>query len=89
MTRDNDSGSNLVWFISGAVMGAAVALLYAPQPGEHTRRLIKKKASQGRDLVADRGRDLMDKGRSLYEQGRGLADETAEMFEHGRDLIDN
>lgn len=29
----------------GAVIGAAVALLYAPQSGQETRRMVKEKAS--------------------------------------------
>ena len=32
--------------IVGAVIGAAVALLYAPQSGPETRRLVKEKASK-------------------------------------------
>lgn len=31
--------------IIGAVIGAAVALLYAPQSGSETRRILKEKAS--------------------------------------------
>ena len=31
--------------ILGAVIGAAVALLYAPQSGRETRRMVKEKAS--------------------------------------------
>lgn len=31
--------------ILGAVIGAAVALLYAPQSGKETRRMMKEKAS--------------------------------------------
>jgi gas vesicle protein len=30
--------------ILGAVVGAAIALLYTPQPGTETRRLMKEKA---------------------------------------------
>jgi gas vesicle protein len=45
MSRDSMSG-----FFSGLIMGAAigavVALLYAPQPGTETRRMVKDKASE-------------------------------------------
>ena len=37
MSRDN-LGSSLVFFMLGAATGAAIALLYAPQEGEATRR---------------------------------------------------
>jgi len=43
MNRESSSG-----FISGVLVGAAVgtaiALLYAPQPGTETRRMVKEKA---------------------------------------------
>lgn len=84
-----DNGSRVIWFFAGAAVGAAVALLYAPQPGEHTRRLIKRKASHGRDVISERGRDLMDKGRSLYDQGRSMADDAASMLERGRQFVED
>jgi gas vesicle protein len=43
MNKDSSTG-----FISGVLVGAAVgaviALLYAPQPGAETRRIVKEKA---------------------------------------------
>ena len=83
-----DNGDRLIWFLTGAALGASVALLYAPQSGEKTRRLIGKKARAGGDAISDSGRDLMDKGRELYEQGRKVADEAAELFERGKRLVD-
>ena len=38
------NSDKLVWLIAGAAIGAAIALLYAPQTGRDTRRLIGKKA---------------------------------------------
>jgi len=83
-----DNGDRLIWFLTGAALGAAVALLYAPQSGEKTRRLITKKAREGSEVIADGGRDLMDKGRELFEQGRKVADEAAELFERGRKMVE-
>jgi gas vesicle protein len=45
MSKEN-LGSNLVFFLVGAAAGAAVALLYAPQDGESTRRMIGEKAGE-------------------------------------------
>ena len=83
----NNTG-NLVWFVAGASIGATIALLYAPQSGRDTRRVIGKKARQGREALADTGRDLVDKGRDLYEKGRRVADDAAELFERGRRLVE-
>jgi gas vesicle protein len=86
MAQDN-TGS-LVWFVAGAAIGATIALLYAPQSGRDTRRIIGEKARQGREALVDTGRDLADKGRELYEKGRRVADDAAEVFERGRRLVE-
>lgn len=86
MARDN--ADNIVWFLVGAAVGATFALLYAPQSGDRTRRLIGRKLEDGRDVLADRGRELADKGRDLYEKGRRVAEDAAEMVERGRRIIE-
>ncbi len=78
MNRDNNEG--IVWFLAGAAVGAALGILFAPQSGEQTRRLLVTKANEGRDRVAEQGRDL-------YEKGREFADEAAELFERGKKLV--
>jgi gas vesicle protein len=82
-----DNGEKIVWFLVGASLGAAVALLYAPQSGDRTRRVIRRKLVDGRDAMAENGADLMDRGRELFERGRKVADDAAEMFERGRKLV--
>ena len=83
----DDTGSKLVWFLTGAAIGAAVALLYAPASGERTRHLITKKTGEGRDALLESGRDLMDRGREYYDKGRKLAEEAGELFDRGRKLV--
>lgn len=83
-----DNSSSFVWFIAGAAIGASIALLYAPQSGDKTRRLIVKKARQGREAIAEGGEELLDKGRELYEKGRRIADDAAELFERGRRAVE-
>jgi gas vesicle protein len=86
MAQDN-TGS-LIWFFAGAAVGASIALLYAPQSGRETRRIIVKKTKQGREALADTADDLMEKGRDLYEKGRQVADDAADLFERGRRLVE-
>ena len=83
MERDN-SGPMLVWFVSGAILGAAVALLVAPQSGEKTRRLLGKQAEKSRRSLFESSQEIVARGRELYERGREIAEETAELFERGR-----
>ena len=83
----NDNGVSIAWFLVGAAVGASVALLYAPQSGKDTRRLIAKKTEEGRDILADSGKEVLDRGKELFDRGRELADETADIFERGRKLV--
>jgi len=45
--QGNGSGALLVAFLAGAVAGAAVALLFAPAPGEDTRNFLGQRAREG------------------------------------------
>ncbi len=84
-----DYTSKTVWFLAGAATGAAIALLFAPATGEHTRRFIVKKTNASRDAIAESGKDVLERGRELFDKGRQLADEAAEMFERGRKLVES
>jgi gas vesicle protein len=48
-------------FVGGALLGAGLALLYAPRTGKETRQMLAKKAQDLKDAAADaigRGRHL-------------------------------
>jgi gas vesicle protein len=83
-----DNGEKVVWFLAGAAIGATVALLYAPASGQETRHRLKQHADESRDLIADRGRALMDRGKELYDKGKAMAEEAADMFEKGRKIVE-
>ncbi|MCL4852670.1 MAG: YtxH domain-containing protein [Bryobacteraceae bacterium] len=84
----NNTSGRVLWFIAGAAVGAALALLYAPAPGGETRRRISQKAGEGRSAIAESGREILDRGRELYDKGRHIADEAADLFERGRKLVE-
>jgi gas vesicle protein len=85
MASDN---SKVIWFTAGVALGATISLLFAPASGEETRRMIRGKASEGRDRLADKGKDLMEHGRNLYDKGRQIADEAADLFDRGRKMVE-
>jgi gas vesicle protein len=88
MEREQDDGSNrLAWFLTGAILGATVAMLYAPKSGKETRRFIADKTQQGREAMADTGKDIADAGREMFERGRKLVEDAADLFERGRKLV--
>ena len=83
-----NNSDKLIWFLAGSALGAAIALLYAPQSGEETRRTLGKQARKGRRVLEDVGEDLADRGRGLYEKGRRIADDAADMIERGKRIIE-
>jgi len=62
--ESNRAGGYVVAFGLGALLGAGLALLYAPRSGHETREMI---ASKGRDL-RDRAGHLGDDAKSYVEQ---------------------
>jgi gas vesicle protein len=53
MSKESNWGGHLVFFLLGAATGAAIALLYAPQDGESTRRYLGDKAGEVKDKVSE------------------------------------
>lgn len=84
---DDDGSSRLVWFLAGAVIGATVAVLYAPKSGKDTRKYISDKAQQGKDAVAESSMDVLDASKEMFERGRKLVEDAAELFDRGRKLV--
>lgn len=84
---EQEDGKKLGWFMAGAILGGAVALLYAPKSGRETRDLINKKTGEGKEVLAETSREVYDKGREIYDKGKQIADDAADLFERGRRLV--
>ncbi len=85
--QQDELASRLAWFLTGAVIGASVALLYAPKSGKETRRILADTTQRGRDAVAGTSQDIVDAGRDMFERGRQLVEDAADLFERGRRLV--
>jgi gas vesicle protein len=83
---DEDNGK-VVWFLAGAVIGASVALLYAPNSGKDTRKYLGQTSKEGQKAMEHSGRELMEKGKELYDRGKQIAEDAADLFERGRKLV--
>jgi gas vesicle protein len=85
---DGEEGSNrLAWFITGAIVGVTVALLYAPKSGKHTRQLISEKTQQGKEAVTDAGNQVADASRDMFDRGRKVVEDAADLFDRARKLV--
>jgi gas vesicle protein len=67
---ENNGASNLGFFLAGLGIGAILALLFAPQSGKETRELIAQKATEGKEYVAGRSRELQQQAGDLVDKGR-------------------
>lgn len=75
--RSNGAGGVMVAFTLGALLGAVVALLFAPAKGEETREMLGEKAKEGaqktREFLRQQRETLasaVDRGREAYKAAR-------------------
>jgi gas vesicle protein len=83
MNRDN-SASLFVAFLSGAMVGAAAALLLAPRSGKETRKLL---VDYGCDLKDKLPEELRKRADATIEQGHHLVERGQEMIKRGHDIV--
>ena len=72
---DTDFGNFLIGFVVGGLIGAAAALLLAPQSGEETRMLIKEKSIELKDKAIETAEDA----RVRAEEGLEIAQAKAKV----------
>ena len=75
--RNNGAAGVVVAFTLGALVGAVVALLFAPAKGEDTREFLGDKAREGaqktREFIKQQKETLasaVDRGREAYQAAR-------------------
>jgi gas vesicle protein len=64
------SGTVLLAFLLGGVVGAGVALIFAPQSGIETRKKLKDMADDVKDKTSGYIDETKDKMSSFVEQGK-------------------
>jgi len=72
MSNEKDISSVILSFLLGSLVGAAVALLLAPEPGRKTRRKIKEFAEDVVEKAQDSLEEVKDKVDVAAEKGRRL-----------------
>jgi gas vesicle protein len=78
MSDNNDFGTFFAGLIVGGLVGAAVALLLAPQSGEETRTLIYDKSIELKDRAVEYGQDARTRAATALEEARVRADQALE-----------
>jgi gas vesicle protein len=84
MGENSGGGDKFLFFLAGAGIGAALALLFAPKSGRETRELIARTASDGRDFITNK----VTEGRQIVEEkGRKLGDDFNSFLEKSKEAV--
>jgi gas vesicle protein len=77
---DNDTsfGAYLAGFLVGGLVGAAAALLLAPQSGEETRVILRDKSIELKDKATESAEEAMNKATKALEDTRTRMAESVE-----------
>lgn len=67
MNRDTSTGF-FSGLLMGAIIGAAIGLLYAPQPGTETRRMVKEKALNIKEKASKAAGKIKESVRSAVKE---------------------
>jgi gas vesicle protein len=85
---DCNTATKVTFFVAGVGIGAAIALLFAPQSGEETRKQIAKKAQEGKEYVGSKGHEIRKQAEDLVDQGKDLVNKQkarlADVLESGK-----
>jgi gas vesicle protein len=81
-------GSGIGSFVLGALVGAGIALLFAPQSGEDTQQELRERGARLRDAAEERMREAQRQLEGKFESARqglhGRVDAVKEAVDSGR-----
>ncbi|MSN25734.1 MAG: YtxH domain-containing protein [Geobacter sp.] len=81
--RDNKLAAAALLIVAGGVIGAGVALIFAPQSGKKTRKDFARYSKKVRNRADETVDDLASNVSNLVE---AIGDKTDELVEKGKDV---
>ena len=73
------TGTVLLAFVVGGIVGAGVALLTAPQSGRETRQKIRDLADEAKEKIKSAADDAKERIQESYRHGRDVVHEKKSM----------
>lgn len=80
MENETCKSSGLTCFLSGALVGAGVALLYAPKTGREIREKMSGMTDDTISKMKDFSAEAQEKMKSTFNKGKQMAEEKGAAF---------
>lgn len=81
MDGNGSNGSaKFAYFLAGLGFGAAIALLFAPRSGQETRDLLGSRATQGREYLNTRSREVREQAEQVMGKAKDLVAQQKEQL---------
>ncbi len=77
MSKQSDFGAFLTGFFVGGLIGAGMALIFAPQSGEETREQIRQKGNELGEQASQTAEEVRHKAEQALSEARVKLDEAA------------
>ena len=84
--RENNAMIGALMLLAGGILGAGVALLYAPQKGDKTRRDLSRYAKKARRRTEDAVEKVEDFSEQVTEMAEAVGERAAEILDKGKDM---
>lgn len=81
MAQGESSGEFVAGFLFGAFVGAVLALLFAPTPGEELRGQLREKGIELKERAAELSHEASEQAETLRSKSRELIDDQKTRFQ--------
>ncbi len=86
---ERDHRTEIGAFLLGALVGAGIALLFAPGSGEETQARLRTQARRLRALTNERVRGLRDDLSARVDSAKGVIDQGRQLAAEARDELED
>jgi gas vesicle protein len=81
---ENSGSDKILFFLAGASIGAAFALLFAPKSGRETRDIISRTANDSRDFLSSK---VTEGRQAVEEKGKKMSDDFTSFLDRSKEAV--
>jgi len=84
--RENNAMVGALMLVAGGLLGAGIALLYAPQSGEKTRKGLARYAKRAQRRTVEAVEAVEDFSEQVSDMAESVGERASEILEKGKDM---